>query len=173
MNLDISNFSKISDYLPLLNAVLITDVFFMSMLYYTNLINSKQLERWYETYRLSGVLADVTIIIIGFIITRYLYNKLFKTYSWWKFLILLLVVQIAHDLLFAGFFTILPKGINKMIDMFKDYGSELGYKAIFGDSLMMITAFVLFTILINKNINTNIIVLVSILYILPYILYTN
>ena len=173
MNLDISNFNKVSDYLPLFNSVLITDIFFMFMLYYPKIIKSKQLERWYETYRLSGVLADVTIIIIGFIITRFLYYKIFKSYSWWKFLILLLIVQIIHDLLFAGFFTLLPKGVNKMLDMFKDYAGELGLNAIIGDSFMMITAFFLFIWLKNKNLNSNIIVLIFTLYITPYILYTN
>ena len=40
---DISRFDKISDYLPILNAVLFTDLFFMGVLYYTPLLKSKNL----------------------------------------------------------------------------------------------------------------------------------
>ncbi len=99
---DISHFDKISDYLPILNAVLFTDLFFMGVLYYTPLLKSKNLARWYETYRLSGMLCDITIIMIGFVIARAVYYKIFKEFSAWKFIVLLVVIQVIHDLLFAG-----------------------------------------------------------------------
>lgn len=173
MNLNISNFNNVNDYLPLLNAIILTDITFLFILYYTNLINSNYLKKWYETYRLSGILADVTIIFIGFIIARFLYFKIFKTYSILKFVILLLIIQIIHDLLFALFFNSVPRGINKMIDLFKDYGKEVKFGAILGDSLMMIMSFVLVLLFLNINMNWNIILLVFLLYITPYILYTN
>ncbi len=78
---DISRFDKISDYLPILNAVLFTDLFFMGVLYYTPLLKSKNLARWYETYRLSGMLCDITIIMIGFVIARAIYYKIFKEFT--------------------------------------------------------------------------------------------
>ncbi len=169
---EISIFSNTNTYLPLLNSVLITDVVYMFILYYTNLINSKILERWYQTYRLSGVLADVTIIMLGFIITRYLYYKIFNKFSLLKFALLLLTVQIIHDMLFALMFYNIPKGINKMIDLFKDYGDELGYKAILGDSSMMIVSLIILLLIKDFTLNSNIIILIITLYVLPYILYT-
>lgn len=170
---DISNFNKISDYLPILNAVLFTDLFFMGVLYYTPLLKSKNLAKWYETYRLSGMLCDITIIMIGFVIARAVYYKIYKEFSAWKFIILLLVIQVAHDLLFAGAFYTIPKGANKMIDMFKEYGNEHGAGAILGDSLMMIMAGFLAMTLVNLGQNANIIILLVLLYLTPYILYTN
>jgi len=169
---DISIFNNVNTYLPLLNSVLITDVLYMFLLYYTNLINSKILERWYETYRLSGVLADVTIIMLGFIITRYLYYKIFNKFSLLKFVLLLLLVQITHDILFALLFYSIPKGVNKMIDLFKDYGNELGFKAILGDSSMMIVSLIILLLIKDFTLNSNIIILIITLYFLPYILYT-
>ena len=171
INHDISRFENINDYLPLLNAIILTDLTFMFILYYTNLINSNYLKKWYQDYRLSGMLADVTIILIGFIITRFLYYKIFKKYSIIKFLILLLIVQIVHDLIFAGLFYSIPYGINKMLDLFKEYGNEVKFGAIFGDSLMMIMSFFIALFLLNFNKNQNIIILILLLYITPYILY--
>ena len=169
---DISRFDKISDYLPILNAVLFTDLFFMGVLYYTPLLKSKNLARWYETYRLSGILCDVTIIMIGFVIARAIYYKIFKEFTPWKFIVLLVVIQVIHDLLFAGAFYTIPKGVNKMIDMFKDCGNEHGAGAIVGDSLMMVMAGFLAMTLSNWGKNANIIVLLVLLYFTPYILYT-
>ena len=169
---DISRFDKISDYLPILNAVLFTDLFFMGVLYYTPLLKSKNLARWYETYRLSGMLCDVTIIMIGFVIARAIYYKIFREFTPWKFIVLLVVIQVIHDLLFAGAFYSIPKGVNKMIDMFKDYGNEHGAGAIVGDSLMMVMAGFLAMTLSNLGKNANIIILLVLLYFTPYILYT-
>ena len=60
---------------------------------------------------------------------------------------------------------------NKMIDTFKDYAKEVSYKAILADSGMMIMSCLIASYLVNKNTNTNIIVLISFLYLLPYLLY--
>ena len=60
-----------------------------------------------------------------------------------------------------------------MIDMFKEYGDEHGAGAIIGDSLMMVMAGFLAMLLGNLNKNTNIIILLVLLYLTPYILYTN
>ena len=58
-----------------------------------------------------------------------------------------------------------------MIDTFKDYAKEASYKAILADSGMMIMASLLAFYLVNQSTNTNIIVLIVFLYLLPYLLY--
>jgi hypothetical protein len=58
-----------------------------------------------------------------------------------------------------------------MLDTFKDYAHDVSYKAIFADSGMIIMACLISSYLVNKNTNTNIIVLFSALYLLPYLLY--
>ena len=81
------------------------------------------------------------------------------------------IVQFIHDILFYIFFTNVPRGTNKMLDTFKDYAKEVSYKAILSDSGMMIMASLIGSYLASKNINTNIIVLIISLYILPYAIY--
>jgi len=167
---NIANFNNVNDYLPLFNAVLITDLFVILLLN-TGLIKSQVLKKWYSQYNLSAVIADVLIILIGLIITRAIYYYIFNNFSLLKFIILAVIVQIVHDILFYIFFSNTPRGVNKMLDTFKDYASEVSYKAILSDSGMMIMSCLIASYLASKNANTNIIVLISSLYLLPYLLY--
>ena len=167
---NIADFNNINDYLPLFNAVLITDLFVIFLLN-TMVIKSQVLRQWYAQYNLSAVIADVLIILIGLIITRAIYYYIFDSFSIVKFVILAVIVQIIHDILFYVFFSNIPKGVNKMLDTFKDYANDVSYKAILADSGMMIMSCSLASYLVNKNTNTNIIVLISFLYLLPYLLY--
>jgi hypothetical protein len=167
---NIADFNNINDYLPLFNAVLITDLFVIFLLN-TRVIKSQVLRQWYSQYNLSAVIADVLIILIGLIITRAIYYYIFDSFSIVKFIILAVVVQISHDILFYVFFTNIPRGVNKMIDTFKDYANDVSYRAILADSGMMIMSCLIASYLVNKNTNTNIIVLISFIYLLPYLLY--
>ena len=166
----IGNFNNVNDYLPLLNAVLITDLCVIAL---SNMgfIQSKVLKKWYANYNLSAVIADVFVILLVLILTRFLYYYLFDTFSLMKFIGLAVSLQIIHDISFYLFVTSVPRGVNKMLDTFKDYGIEASYKAILADSSMMIMASLLATYLVNQSTNTNIIVLIFFTYLLPYLLY--
>jgi hypothetical protein len=167
---NIANFNNTSDYLPLLNGVLITDLFVILLLN-TKIIDSKVLRKWYDTYNLSAVIADVLIIFIGLIITRAIYYYIFDAFSIFQFTFLAVVIQVIHDILFFIFFKNVPRGFNKMLDTFKDYANEASYRAIFADSGMMILASLIASYLANKKLNSNIIVFIVSVYLLPYLLY--
>jgi uncharacterized protein YacL len=167
---DIAHFDNTNDYLPLLNGVLITDLFVIFLLN-TKIIKSVVLQEWYSKYNLSAVIADVLIIVIGLIITRALYYYIFDTFSIVRFICLAVVIQIIHDILFYVFFQNIPKGVNQMLDTFKDYASEVSYSAILADSGMMILAALIASYLANKSANVNVIVLILFVYLLPYLLY--
>ena len=167
---NIADFNNINDYLPLFNAVLITDLFVILLLN-TTLIKSQSFKKWYSQYNLSAVIADVLIILIVLIITRAIYYYIFNDFSLLKFIIVAVIIQITHDILFYILFSITPRGVNKMLDTFKDYANEVSYKAILADSGMIIMSCLIASYLVNKTINTNIIVLISFLYLLPYLLY--
>ena len=167
---NISDFNNINDYLPLFNAVLITDLFVIFLLN-TMVIKSQVLRQWYAQYNLSAVIADVLIILIGLIIVRAIYYYIFDTFSIIKFIILAVIVQVTHDILFYLFFENVPRGMNKMLDTFKDYAKDVSYKAILADSGMIIMASLIASYLASKSLNTNIITLILSLYLLPYLLY--
>ena len=167
---NIANFSNTSDYLPLLNGVLITDLFVILLLN-TQIIKSNVLRTWYAKYNLSAVIADVLIILIGLIITRAIYYYVFNTFSLLRFVLLAVIVQVIHDISFYVFFKSIPRGVNHMLDTFKDYANEVSYIAIFADSGMMILACLISSYRANQSLNTNIIVLILFVYLLPYLLY--
>ena len=167
---NIANFSNTKDYLPLINGVLITDLFVILCLN-IKYINSVVLKKWYGDYNLSAVIADVLIILIGLIIVRAIYYYIFDTFSIVNFVILAVIVQVIHDVLFYLFFKNVPRGMNRMLDTFKDYANEMSYKAILADSSMMILASLIASYLAGKSLNINIITLILFLYLLPYFLY--
>lgn len=167
---NISNFYKVSDYLPILNGCLNADLIIIFMLYH-NIFKSKYLNRWYKRFNLSAVIADILILFIGIIITRYLYKYLFNEFNIIYFIILALIIQITHDILFYLLFTSVPLKYNYMLDFFKLYAKEVGIGAILGDSLMMVLACLLSSYFASFNVNTNIITLVISMYILPYMIY--
>ena len=167
---NIANFSKTSDYLPIFNSVLITDLVVILLLN-TGIIKSRVLKEWYNSYNLSAVIADVFIIIIGIIITRFLYYFIFSEFSLLKFIGLAVAVQVIHDLLFYQLFKFVPKGTNRMLDTFKAYANEVSYKAVLSDSGMIIMASILASYLVGKSLNTNILVFITSIYLLPYFIY--
>jgi len=168
---DISRFENVTDYLPIFNATLITDLLVIVLFFYIIPGRSKTLERWYSEFRLSAVVADVFIIVIGFILARYFYPKLFSKWDITYFLIMIVLVQVIHDVLFYLFFMAVPKDSNYMVSMFKDYAAENGIKALIADSCMMVVASLLASQLKNMNTNANIILMVVLVYLVPYMVY--
>jgi hypothetical protein len=166
---NISNFSNINDYLPILNGCLNADLIIIFLAFHIG-FKSNYLKKWYKKYQLSAVLADVLILFIGIILVRFFYNYLFDTFSIWKFIFLAVCIQIIHDFLFYFLFKSLPLGFNSMLDFFKGYAKEVGFGAVIGDSFIMILSCLLSSNFATYNLNTNIIVLVISLYFVPYMI---
>ena len=167
----ISLFSDTSDYLPILNGVILTDLLVIALLL-SGVIGSSVLRAWYRQYSLGAVIADVLIIVIGIIIARFLYPIFFKEYSLIRFLFLVVVIQVIHDLLFYGLAVSIPRGSSKIMDVFKDYGKEVGFQAILSDSAMMVSSVLLATLLKQQTMNANLLVLIASVYLVPYMVYS-
>jgi hypothetical protein len=167
---DISNFHNVNDYVPILVSAINVDLLVMFLLYH-GFLRSKILKEWYSLFRLSAVIADVLILVIGVIITRFLYKYIFSEYSLIKFIGLAVLVQIIHDYLFYLFFISLPKGANYMLDFFKLYANRVGYKAIIADSLMMVLVCILSSRWAGFDMNVNIINLIITCYFIPFMIY--
>lgn len=166
---DITNFTNVNDYLPILNGCINADLIIIFLAFH-GVLKSNYLKKWYKKYQLSAVLADVLILFIGIILARFFYKYLFTSFSIWKFTGLALFIQIIHDILFYWFFSTIPQGYNAMFDFFKLYAKEVGVGAIIGDSFMMILACLLSSHFATYSINYNIILLVISLYFFPYII---
>lgn len=167
---DISKFNNVSDYLPILNGILFVEIV---IIFFTlrRVLPSKTLAFWYQKFQLSAVLSDVSIVFLVIILTRFLYPFFFSHFSLILFILLALFLQITHDILFYKFFTWVPRGINAMLDVFKDYATEIRQKAIIGDSMIMIFSSLLASHFATYSFNTNIINLIFTLYFIPYVLF--
>jgi hypothetical protein len=176
---DISNPSNISDFIYIVIAVVAVEfvVIFITR-FYPELIG-RNLNRWYDLFGLNAVIADVIIVVLGFVIARYLYKYViapkFLNNRWspLAFTGTAVGVQIIHDILF--YFLVIqqvPRGNNVMIDVFKDYAASSGAKAIGGDSLIMIGSVLLAIVL--KSQPKDYVAAFGFLasYAIPYILYT-
>jgi hypothetical protein len=175
---DISNYKQVYDLVYIIIAVLIVDVAVIFLTKYSPEMFGPVLNKWYDIFGLNAVIADILIIVIGFIIARYVYTEYIKKnyadgkWSPYKFVGTLVGVQLIHDLLFYyGVITQLPRGHNSMIDIFKDY-SAAGPIVIGGNAVLMTVSAGIAMLL--KSQPAHIVASVGILttYALPYILYT-
>lgn len=166
---DISSFTNVNDYLPILNGCICADLIIIFLLFH-GVFKSRWLKQWYTKYQLSAVIADVLILVIGIILARYFYGYFFTSFNIWKFTGLAVTIQIIHDLLFYWFFKSVPTGYNAMFDFFKEYASEVGAGAILGDSFMMVISCLLSSHFATYSVNSNLIILVVSTYLFPYMI---
>jgi hypothetical protein len=166
------NFQDTSSYLPIFNAVLLTDMSVI-ILSIVGAIQSKVLKDWYASYNLSAVISDVFIIVLCLILARFMYPFVFgNEFSLLKFTGLSVTIQVIHDTLFYYLFNSIPKGTNRMLDTFKSYASEVKLGAILSDSAMVIASCILAYSFSSLSFNTNIIMLIGLIYMLPYLIYS-
>jgi len=168
---NISNFTNVSDYLPILTAALIVDMAVMVMTIAGG-IHIKSLNKWYDRFGLAAVIGDVLIIVIGVIIARYLYPLFFKAYSLPVFLVLTVLVQFIHDIFFGIALSFIPRKKSDIVDVFKDYAEESGLQILFADATMIFFTVIIAGYLATWSTNSNIITLIVAVYVLPYLLYS-
>ena len=176
---DISNPSNLSDLIYIVIAVVAVEFVVIFLTRFYPEVMGRNLNRWYDIFGINAVIADVIIVILGVIIARYLYKKVIapkfleNRWSPLAFTGTAIGVQILHDLFF--YYAIIkqvPRGNNLMIDVFKDYGNEMGAKAIGGDSLIMLASTLLAIVL--KSQRKDLVAAFGLLasYAIPYVLYT-
>lgn len=155
----------------LISAAILTDLIVIGEVI-TGVIRSKSLKQWYNLYGLAAVLADVLSLVIGVLIAATLYPLLFSKYSLVYFIGLAVLVQLAHDILFALFFQGVPRGKSRILDTFKDYAKENGYTILLADAAMIVSTILISTFLQRFSQYTNNLVLIVLLYLVPYFLYS-
>ncbi len=172
---NISDFKDVSNLPFLIAGILFIDVFVLFLVRYYQ-IGGKSLNLWYDTFGLEGVIADVGIIFLGFLLAQYIYSfYIAPTYGWSPFLFVLLLVgiQLLHDTAFYyGVIKPIPKGHNSMIDVYKIYAEENGGKILAGDALLMIGSAVATFGLLSMPVPAAVFITALTVYTLPHILNT-
>jgi len=169
---DISNINNNLDYIQIFTAVCIVDYLVILLAKKTTFFG-KQINVWYDKLGMTAVLLDVFIIIIGLIITRYIFSFFKIEYKPEYFILIALGVQLIHDVLLYVLL-ILPtkKGDNTIIDIYKDYANEKGGKILLADSSMILASCLIAMVLKNRDLHESSSLLILVIYLIPYIVYS-
>ncbi len=127
------------------------------------------LDVWYKQFGIVAILSDCLVIVLGILLAQFISPNASVT----GLAVTSVIIQIIHDMLFyVGVILPIPKGHNAMIDLFKKYSSEGGYKILLADSGMIAGTVFLADHL--KSYTNDVVTFVGLLgaYALTYILYT-
>lgn len=168
------NFKDRFEYIPIITSNIYADLLII-LITFSGILGIgkswKILEKWYKSYRLSAMLADILIGVIYILITRYLVYYLKLQPDLFMFGVYAVIIQLIFDFLFYLFFYNLPRGANDMLDFFKQWAKYAKLDALWGDSCLVIFAVIVSAYLNTLSFDTNIFLLILSLYLTPYIIY--
>jgi len=171
----LTNFNNLGDWFYIVPAVFLVDFIVILLAKYPGkdpYFKVNTLNTWYDSFGIFAVGSDVLSILIAIMVTRYIYTS-FGLKNLFYFVVILVVFQMLHDIFFYLFvIQPIPKGTNKMIDVFKKYGEENGAKILGADSLMVIFSLVIAHLLKYLPNHYTIATLFVTLYSLCYIIFT-
>ena len=166
-----THFLDKSEYLPILTANIIADLFIIFLTFTKILYTSESLIEWYKKYRLSAMIADILIGVLYILLARYFVYSFRLNIGLTLFALLAVVIQIIFDFLFYLFFISVPVGQNDMLDFFKKYAKDVKQDALFGDSVLVILAVILSAFFNSFGFDFNIVMLILSVYLTPYFIY--
>jgi hypothetical protein len=140
---NLSEFKDLTHIPYFLAGILLVDVVVLFLTrYFPEKVGGESLNDWYDSFGLEGVIADVFVILLGFLIAQYVYSAYIgPTYGWnpLVFVALLVGIQLVHDVAFyQGVIKQVPVGMNTMMDTYKKYAAENGGLILLGDAFLMI-----------------------------------
>jgi len=118
------------NWIALLSAATWVDILFMFVHKFIYSMTTS-LTIWYATYGMTAVTCDVLVLVLGVALAKFLFptSNLIMTS---------VAIQLVHDILFyVGVIVPLPAGQNSVIDLFKRYAYEGGWKILAADSAMI------------------------------------
>ena len=168
---NISQLFQTSNLLPIFLAVILIDFIVILIAKYTTFFG-KQINVWYRKLGMTAVLLDVLIIVIGILITSFLFTYFQWEFTPLKFIGVALIVQLIHDtLLYQWIIKPHTKGTNLILDIYQDYANENGWKILVADASMIIGSCFLAMVFKNYPEATQWILVIVLIYLLPYFVY--
>jgi len=165
------NYNNKFEYIPIITANIYADLFIIFLSFAKLYINTETLEGWYKKYRLSAMTADILIGVLYMLLGRYIVYASGLKVGLTAFAGICVLIQLVFDFLFYIFFSAIPKGSNHMLDYFKGYSKEAGAGALLGDSFLVIMAVIISALLNQASYDTNIVALITSIYLAPYFIY--
>lgn len=155
------------DLLHISSAVVWVDFFTMALSKVFSMTRS--LDVWYQKFGMVAILSDCLVIVLGILLAQFVVPGASVT----TLALASVGIQLLHDYLFYILVILgIPKGHNSMIDLFKSYSTEGGYKILIADAIMIASTVVLGDYL--TTLDPKVVTFIGLLgvYALTYILYT-
>jgi hypothetical protein len=173
---DIGDYKNAEDIIPIGSATIFA-INAAAVLTRMGFVGGKSLNTYFDTFGLEGILANTSLIVILFQLTRFAYTKLYteagKAWSPFVFVCALIVMQILHDLFFYfGVINVVPSGNNEMVDAMKRYSVENGPRALASHAGFLILVAVVAMFLKERSLMFILMTSIFTLYLLPYVLTT-
>jgi len=165
---DISNANNTLDFIQIFTAVLIVD-FIVILLVKKGRRLGKTINVWYDQLGMTAVMLDVFIIVIGIIITRYIFSYFQIPFDATYFILIALIVQLIHDILLY-LLVIVPskKETSQVVDIYKDYAKENGAYILLADSMMVFLSCLIAMFLKQQDNHVSISLMILVIYLIPY-----
>jgi len=154
------------DISRLATAALVVEFFVIYV--FKHLGSGKNIKKWYDKFGTVAVLSDVTSVMIGIMIARFLVPSA----TGWTLAMYSVIVQIIHDVLFYLLLVLqIPRGTNAVMDLMKDYATEVSWGPIVADSAIMLSTVGVYTLLKGQSGERLAFVALSALYSISYVVY--
>lgn len=174
---DIGDYKDSGDLWPIISAAIVTMNLSVLATKFGG-IGGLSLNSYFDTFGLEGLLANTSWIVILFQIARWAYTSFYtnlynKPWSPFVFVVVLLAVQIVHDLIFYyGLLNYIPLHNNDMLDSLRRYSDENGRRALGSHSTYFILSAVIAMYLKETSFIFGFIIVNVALYLLPFLLTT-
>jgi len=121
-----------------ITAVIIVDI--IALVLARNGLVGQVVNTWYERFGFGAFVSDVGSICFGIFLSLTLFYYVFpkNSFTLFNFMASLVGIQLVHDLLLALVIREYPARSNRMMDVFKSYVNENGFKILLVDACMMI-----------------------------------
>ena len=121
-----------------ITAVIIVDI--IALVCARNGLVGDVVNTWYERFGFGAFVSDVGSICFGIFLSLALFYYVFpkNSFTLLNFMASLVGIQLVHDLLLALVIREYPARSNRMMDVFKMYVNENGFKILLVDATMMI-----------------------------------
>jgi hypothetical protein len=121
-----------------ITAVIIVDI--IALVCARNGLVGDVVNTWYERFGFGAFVSDVGSICFGIFLSLALFYYVFpkNSFTLFNFMASLVGIQLVHDLLLALVIREYPARSNRMMDVFKMYVNENGFKILLVDATMMI-----------------------------------
>jgi hypothetical protein len=173
---DISNFYKISDYLPILNGCINSELTVMYIAYFTLYLtigNTDALKLWHDKYTLTLSIWSISTMMVILVLTRLFYTLIFNEFTVYRFTLLSVIVQLIYDIFYYLIF------YNKLHKTFKVFNyldinaEDVSYRTSTESVTSIILASFLSSNFATYQLNSNVILLIVSIYFIPFFIYNS